>query len=54
SASGDNEWVVKLHFSFDDDEFLYLVMQFLPGGDLTFLLSGPSLVPVLKCVVSVV
>ena len=27
SAAGDNEWVVKLHFSFDDDEFLYLVMQ---------------------------
>mmetsp|Transcript_60896 Transcript_60896/g.144341 ORF Transcript_60896/g.144341 Transcript_60896/m.144341 type:complete len:530 (-) Transcript_60896:88-1677(-) len=44
SASGDNEWVVKLHFSFDDDEFLYLVMQFLPGGDLMTLLQREDVI----------
>ena len=39
SASTDNEWVVQLHYSFDDDEYLYLVMHFLPGGDLMTLLQ---------------
>ena len=39
SASSDNEWVVQLHYSFDDDEYLYLVMHFLPGGDLMTLLQ---------------
>lgn len=34
----ENEWVVKLHFSFSDDEFLYLVMEYVPGGDLMSLL----------------
>ena len=27
----ENEWVVKLHFSFSDDEFLYLVMEYVTG-----------------------
>ena len=34
----DNPWVVKLHFSFSDDDFLYLVMEYVPGGDLMALL----------------
>lgn len=29
-----NEWIVGLHCSFQDDEYLYLVMEFLPGGDM--------------------
>ncbi len=33
-ALADNTWVVKLHYSFQDDENLYLVMEYLPGGDL--------------------
>jgi len=33
-----NEWVVKLHYSFSDDDFLYLVMEYVPGGDLMSLL----------------
>jgi len=33
-ALADNPWVVKLFFSFQDDRNLYLVMEFLPGGDL--------------------
>lgn len=27
-------WVIKLHFTFQDDNFLYMVMDYLPGGDL--------------------
>merc|ERR1719263_868858 len=34
----ENEWVVKLHYSFSDDEHLYLVMEYVPGGDLMSLL----------------
>jgi serine/threonine protein kinase len=30
--------VVKLHFSFQDDKNLYLVMEYLPGGDLMTIL----------------
>ena len=34
----NNPWIVKLKYSFQDDYFLYLVMDFLPGGDLMNLL----------------
>jgi len=37
-ALSDNQWVVKLHFSFQDDKNLYLVMEYLPGGDLMTIL----------------
>jgi len=37
-ALADNPWVVKLHFSFQDDRKLYLVMEYLPGGDLMTIL----------------
>uniref|UniRef100_A0A7N0TVJ7 non-specific serine/threonine protein kinase n=1 Tax=Kalanchoe fedtschenkoi TaxID=63787 RepID=A0A7N0TVJ7_KALFE len=30
--------VVKLYYSFQDDDYLYLVMEYLPGGDLMTLL----------------
>lgn len=33
-ALADNPWVVKLHFSFQTEKNLYLVMEYLPGGDL--------------------
>lgn len=33
-----NPWIVDLKYSFKDDNFLYLVMDFLPGGDLMTLL----------------
>lgn len=33
-----SEWVVQLKYSFQDDFFLYLVMEFLPGGDFMSLL----------------
>jgi serine/threonine kinase 38 len=37
-ALANNFWVVKLHYSFQDDKNLYLVMEFLPGGDLMTIL----------------
>ncbi|KAL9644073.1 hypothetical protein ABK040_005540 [Willaertia magna] len=29
-----NEWIVELDCSFQDDEYLYLVMEYLPAGDM--------------------
>ncbi|XP_017484620.1 PREDICTED: serine/threonine-protein kinase LATS1-like [Rhagoletis zephyria] len=37
-AEADNEWVVKLYYSFQDDAYLYFVMDYIPGGDLMGLL----------------
>ena len=37
-ALAKNPWIVELKFSFQDEKFLYLVMEFLPGGDLMTLL----------------
>lgn len=37
-AESDNSWVVKMYYSFQDTTCLYLVMEFLPGGDLMTLL----------------
>lgn len=34
----DNPWIVKLLYSFQDDKNLYLVMEFLQGGDLMTIL----------------
>ncbi|KAF3389612.1 hypothetical protein F1880_004155 [Penicillium rolfsii] len=36
--SKDNPWLVKLHASFQDAAYLYLLMEFLPGGDLMTML----------------
>ena len=36
--TASNPWIVKLKYSFQDELFLYLVMDFLPGGDLMNLL----------------
>ena len=33
-----NPWIVELKYSFQDEKYLYLVMDFLPGGDLMTLL----------------
>jgi serine/threonine kinase 38 len=37
-AEVHDEAVVKLFYSFQDEEFLYLVMEYLPGGDMMTLL----------------
>lgn len=36
--AANSPWIVKLKYSFQDDNFLYLVMEFLPGGDFMSLL----------------
>ena len=33
-AESNSAWVVQLYYSFQDSQYLYLVMEFLPGGDL--------------------
>ncbi len=33
-ASVQHRSIVKLYYSFQDEEFLYLVMEYMPGGDL--------------------
>lgn len=37
-ALADNPWIVKLYYSFQDNSFLYLVMEYLAGGDLMTIL----------------
>ncbi len=34
-----SDWLVKLRFAFQDSRFLYLVMEYCPGGDLRTLLD---------------
>ncbi|CAM8972151.1 unnamed protein product [Rhodiola kirilowii] len=34
----DSRCIVKLYYSFQDSEFLYLIMEYLPGGDIMTLL----------------
>lgn len=37
-AEANNDWVVKLYYSFQDSDNLYYVMDYIPGGDLMSLL----------------
>ncbi|KAA8567367.1 hypothetical protein EYC84_010392 [Monilinia fructicola] len=37
-AESDSPWVVKLFTTFQDQDFLYMLMEFLPGGDLMTML----------------
>merc|ERR1719192_3113079 len=37
-AAADNPWLVKLLYSFQDDTWLYLVMEYCAGGDLMTIL----------------
>ncbi|KNE69656.1 AGC/DMPK/ROCK protein kinase [Allomyces macrogynus ATCC 38327] len=36
----DSKWITRLYASFQDDQHLYLVMEYLPGGDLISLLDS--------------
>ncbi|XP_072303014.1 myotonin-protein kinase isoform X2 [Eucyclogobius newberryi] len=36
---GDRRWITELHYAFQDDNYLYLVMDYYVGGDLLTLLS---------------
>ncbi|KAM0750227.1 kinase-like protein [Meredithblackwellia eburnea MCA 4105] len=37
-AESNSPWVVQLYYSFQDANYLYLLMEFLPGGDLMTML----------------
>ncbi len=37
-TESDNPWIVTLYYTFQDDRNLYMVMEYLPGGDLMGLL----------------
>lgn len=30
-AHANSEWIVQLHFAFQDSKFLYMVMDYMPG-----------------------
>lgn len=36
--SDNNEWIVKLYYSFQDENSLYMILEYVPGGDLMNLL----------------
>ncbi|XP_066279772.1 serine/threonine-protein kinase MRCK alpha-like isoform X11 [Branchiostoma lanceolatum] len=38
-VKGDKRWITKLHYAFQDEDYLYLVMDYYSGGDLLTLLS---------------
>ncbi|XP_038623121.1 myotonin-protein kinase isoform X2 [Tachyglossus aculeatus] len=38
-VNGDPRWITQLHFAFQDENYLYLVMEYYVGGDLLTLLS---------------
>ncbi|ELP88017.1 serine/threonine protein kinase, putative, partial [Entamoeba invadens IP1] len=40
-----NEWVVKMYYSFQDEEYLYIVMEYLGGGDMMSLLIKEDIFP---------
>ncbi|KAH9949742.1 kinase-like domain-containing protein [Amylocystis lapponica] len=37
-AESNSPWVVQLFYSFQDSSYLYMIMEFLPGGDLMTML----------------
>lgn len=38
TADDNNRWLTVLHYSFQDETHLYMVMEYMPGGDLMSLL----------------
>ena len=44
-SEAKNEWIVDLKFSFQDQNYLYLGMEFLQGGDLMSLLMAKDILP---------
>ncbi|XP_053892106.1 serine/threonine-protein kinase MRCK gamma isoform X1 [Malaclemys terrapin pileata] len=38
-VKGDSQWITALHYAFQDEKYLYLVMDYYVGGDLLTLLS---------------
>ncbi|XP_022645200.1 rho-associated protein kinase 1-like isoform X2 [Varroa destructor] len=38
-ANANSEWIVRLYYAFQDSKFLYMVMDYMAGGDLANLLD---------------
>lgn len=38
-AHANSEWIVQLHYAFQDNKYLYMVMDYMPGGDIVSLMS---------------
>ena len=32
-AHANSEWIVQLHFAFQDERYLYMVMDYMPGDE---------------------
>lgn len=30
-AQANSDWIVRLYYAFQDDQFLYMVMEYMPG-----------------------
>ncbi|CAG0914712.1 unnamed protein product [Notodromas monacha] len=39
-AKANSDWIVQLHYAFQNDRYLYLVMDFMPGGDLVNMMAN--------------
>ncbi len=39
-ANANSEWIVKLFYAFQDFNYLYMIMEYMPGGDLVNLMSN--------------
>uniref|UniRef100_A0A1I7TWZ5 Rho-associated protein kinase let-502 n=1 Tax=Caenorhabditis tropicalis TaxID=1561998 RepID=A0A1I7TWZ5_9PELO len=39
-AHANSEWIVRLQYAFQDPRHLYMVMEYMPGGDLVNLMTG--------------
>lgn len=39
-AHANSEWIVRLHYAFQDAKHLYMVMDYMPGGDIVNLMSN--------------
>uniref|UniRef100_A0A915IQJ6 non-specific serine/threonine protein kinase n=1 Tax=Romanomermis culicivorax TaxID=13658 RepID=A0A915IQJ6_ROMCU len=39
-AYSNSDWIVQLHFAFQDIRCLYMVMEYMPGGDLVNLMAN--------------
>lgn len=42
-AHANSDWLVQLHYSFQDHRYLYMVMEFMPGGDLVNFMSNQEI-----------